>query len=179
MSKITLLIVRITCLIVLGCFFMSYFVISCRGEEGKINISGMEAAFGLDKKNLNVSWAEDDLELDAHPMLLLIPLIALIVLLALTASKVREKLEGIKLPINLVSIFGIITFIGGIIGLIILSIANNTAIAEIKDIGEGALRCRTGFGFNLTKFAFIVMLIMPFVDILIPFVNKILPKKSE
>jgi hypothetical protein len=157
---------------------MSYFVISCQNEKDEITVSGMEAAFGIDKKNMNVSWADDDLELDAYPILLIIPLAALIVLLALTIPAVREKLEGINSPLKIISISGIIIVIGSIIGLIILAIANNIAIAEVKEQGEGYLSCRTGFGFNLSKFAFIVMLIMPFVDIfVIPYVNKILSKK--
>jgi hypothetical protein len=158
---------------------MSYFVISCQGEKGEINISGIEAALGIDKKDLNVSWADDNLELKAYPILLIIPIAALIVLFALTIPAVRKKNEDTKLPGKKKFIMGIIAIIGGITGLIILAIANNIAIAEVKEQGKGSLSCSPGIGFTISKFAFVVMLIMPIVDIfVIPYVHKMLSKKS-
>lgn len=156
MNKISLLIVRIVCLGVVACFFSTYFVISCSGL--KVNISGMEAAFGIDK---------NDIPLDPSPMLMLIPGIALVVLVALSIPPVRKKLECAKLPIKNVSIISGIPIIGGITGLILLANAHYAVIGKVqKEMGGYDISSiyHTGFGFKASVFAYIVMFVMPFVD---------------
>jgi hypothetical protein len=166
MSKMALFVIRITCLVVVGCFFLSYFVISCQGAE--VNISGMEAAFGMDKENI---------PLDPKPMLFVIPVIALIVLLLLSVPSIRKKLENINSPIKIIPFSGIITILGGIIGIIMHIIAHNEAIGKIKSqMGGMGINIssiyHTGIGFKISVIAFIVLIIMPFVD-------KIILKKLE
>ena len=169
MSKTSILIVRITCAIIFCCFFMSFFVVSCAGES--VSISGMEASFGIDKNNL---------ELNAYPIILLIPLVALFVLAVLTIPTVQNKFEGIKSPIKIINIYGFITSAGGLTGLILLAIVNSIAIAEVKEQGSGLLNYRTGFGFKMSVFAFLVMLAIPFFDIYaMPYVKKYFEKNQN
>jgi hypothetical protein len=152
MSKTTSLVIRAACLVIVGCFFFSYFVISCSGME--VNISGMEAAFGIDK---------GDITLDPEPLLLLIPAAALVVLLALRIPSAQKKEAeakpvGRRLPVAC-----------GAFGLTMLSIAYNGAIGKIGEgmgsyVREVSSIFHTGFGFKASVFAFIVMAAMPFLD---------------
>jgi tetratricopeptide (TPR) repeat protein len=148
MSKIVLRVVLIACLVVMGCFFSGYFVVSCQGAE--INISGMEAAFGIDK---------DYIPLDPAPLLLLIPGVALVVLIALSVPSVLEKLEGANLSAKL-------PVTGGAIGLLLLAIAHYAAIGKVKEELGGidiSSVYHIGLGFKTSVLAYTVMLVMPFM----------------
>jgi hypothetical protein len=149
MSKIALRVVRIACIVVVVCFFFGYFIVSCQGAE--VSISGMEAAFGIDKENI---------PLDPSPMLLLVPVVALVVLMALSVPSVREKLEDAKWPAQL-------SVAGGVIGLLLLAIAHYMAIGKVKEeLGGHDISSvyHTGYGFKTSVLAYIVMFIIPFVD---------------
>jgi hypothetical protein len=174
MSKAALRVVRVTCLVVVACFFSGYFIVSCQGAE--ISISGVEAAFGIDK---------DHIPLDPSLLVLLIPAVALVVLIALSVPSVREKLEGAKLlPAKL-------SVAGGAIGLLLLAIAHYAAIGKVKkELGGIDISSvyHTGFGFKTSVLAYIVMLATPFADkasvfkliamLLTPFVDKMLHKNA-
>jgi hypothetical protein len=116
----------------------------------------MEAAFGIDK---------GEIPLDAAPWLLLIPVIALVVLIALTVPLAHEKLEGIK-PQGGLSKSEILCVVGGIIGLILLAIAHNGAIGKVKaQLGGSDISkyYHTGLGFKTSVLGFIAILVMPFI----------------
>jgi len=164
MNKTALLIARIACLAVVGCFFFSYFVVSCNGKE--LTISGIDAALGADKKGI---------ELNAQVWFLLIPGVALAVLVALGAPSIQEKLKQVKSPVSRISVSGCITIIGGIAGLLLLTIAHNWALGKVRqgisrEIGGYGLSLdissvyHTGLGFKASVLAFIVMLVLPFVE---------------
>jgi hypothetical protein len=162
MSKIALRIVRIACLIVVACFFFGYFVISCQGAE--ISISGMEAAFGIDKKHI---------PLDPSPLLLLIPVVALVVLIALSVPPVREKLKAADLPPTKLSIAGSVT------GLLLLAIAHYAAIGKVeKEFGDIDISSvyHTGFGFKISVLAYIAMFVTPFAGKML---NKNAPSQNN
>jgi tetratricopeptide (TPR) repeat protein len=149
-SKIVLRVVRVACLVVVACFFSGYFIVSCQGAE--ISISGVEAAFGIDKEYI---------PLDPAPLVLLIPVVALVVLIALSVPSVRKKREGVKLSPARLSVAG------GAIGLLLLAIVHYAAIGKVKE-GLGGYDIssvyHTGFGFKTSVFAYIVMLVMPLAD---------------
>jgi hypothetical protein len=131
-------------------FFFGYFVVSCGGAE--VSVSGMEAAFGIDKGK--------DIPLDPSPMLLLIPVVALAVLMALSVPSVRGKLEGAKWPTTL-------SVSGGAIGLLLLGIAHYAAIEKVKKgLGSHDISSvyHTGLGFKASALAYIAMFVMPFAD---------------
>ena len=166
MNKSSLLIIRIVCLVVVGSFFLSYFVVSCGGAE--VNISGMEAAFGIDK---------EDIPLDPSPMLLVIPVVTLVVLVVLSVPTILKKQEIIKS--QKISFFSVITMIGSIIGLIMLAVAHNGAIGKVqRELGARDISkyYHTGVGFKICVIAFIVMFVMPFVD---KFILKNLPPQNN
>ena len=181
MSKKALLVIRIACLIVVGSFFFSYFVVECNGV--KVNISGFDAAFGIDK---------GEIPLDPSPIVLLIPVIALVVWIALSITSIRNRMEGAKSsainskveqvkkledaikkledsksPVKYISAIGIIPAVGGVVGLLLLAYVHYRAIgrlrSEIRIIDISSLY-HTGFGFKTSVCAFVTMLVMPFVD---------------
>jgi uncharacterized membrane protein len=135
--------------------------VSCQGSE--VHFSGFEAAIGVEKS---------DIDLDPAPMLFIIPGIAIIVLLMLSIPSLRNNLENKDSPIKIISFAGIIAVIGGVIGILMHIIANNAAMAKVQSEGQGMVQYQTGIGFKICVIAFVIMLVMPFVD-------KIIPKKSE
>jgi hypothetical protein len=151
-SKTALLVIRVACLVIVGAFFFSYFVVSCSGVE--VNISGMEAAFGIDK---------GEIPLEPTPFLLLIPTVALVVLLALSVPSVREKLKGVK------SFDFTLSVAAGAFGLLLLFIAYNQSVGKVREEIGGYGRSlgsvyHTGLGFKASVAAFIVILAAPFAD---------------
>ena len=178
MSKIALNVVRVTCAVIVVCFFFTYFIVSCAGEE--VTFSGAEAAFGIDK---------EDMGMGASPMLLLIPLVAIAVFAALHIAQVREKLESVKSPVSNIPFIGEIPIVGwvivicGIIGLILLGAANASAMGKVRDEVAGYVSVssvyRTGFGFKTSVFAFIVLLAVPFADRLMLSMGRIAPAQKD
>jgi len=160
MNKITFYIIRLVCLVVVGCFFMSFFVVSCQGSE--VHFSGFEAAIGVNK---------DSIDLDPAPMLFIIPVVAIIVLLLLSVPALINKFENMNSPIKIIPFTGMIAIIGGAIGIIMHIIANNAAIERVRSEGRGMISYKTGIGFTISVIAFVILLLLPFID-------KIIPKKS-
>ena len=153
MNNIILNIIRLLCIVVVVCFFSSYFVISCMGQEA--HISGKDAAFGFDMGNNTKS--------DASPVFLLIPGVALFVLIAMGNP---SNMNGQRSHENN-SVTTIIPVIGSIIGLALLFFIYNSSIGEVKkQIGGQDISSvfRTGNGFRLSVAAFIIMFVMPFLD---------------
>ena len=153
MGKITFLVIRIACLVVVGSFFLSFFVVSCQGTE--VHFSGFEAAVGIGK---------EDIDLDPSPMLFIIPIAAIIVLLLLSIPALKDNLEAKTSPVKIIPFTGFIAMIGGAVGIVMHIIANNAAVAKVQSEGEGMISYETGIGFKLSVIAFIVLLIIPFVD---------------
>jgi len=152
MSKLALNIVRVVCLVVVGCFFLSFFVVSCNGKD--YHTTGLDAAFGNEEKNV-----------DPHPMLVMVPGIALIVLILISIPSIQNKNWQFA---NKFSAVDCIAIIGGILGLLLLAIARNVAITEVRGqlgVNDISSYFRTGVGFKISAGLFIVMLLMPFADI--------------
>jgi di/tricarboxylate transporter len=130
----------------------------------------MEAAFGIDKGEIPV---------DPAPFLLLIPSIALIVLITLTVPSIREKIEDTK-PQGGISRSEIVCILGGVIGLILLTIAHNGAIGKVKaELGGSDISkyYHTGLGFKISVLGFISIVVMPFIGKIL--LNKNVSSKSS
>ncbi|GHU34752.1 hypothetical protein FACS1894172_15480 [Spirochaetia bacterium] len=157
MNKIILNIIRLICLVIVACFFFSYFVISCMGEEA--NISGKDAAFGFDMGN--------NIKSDPSPVFIFIPGVALVVLVVMGIPSKKNEFDTSKKKI---SGKNYIPIIGSIIGLVLLIIVYNKSIGEVKkqigvrDISEVF---RTGIGFRASVVAYIFMFVLPFVDMIL------------
>jgi hypothetical protein len=156
MHKVVLNVIRLLCLVVVLCFFFSYFVISCGGSES--HISGKDAAVGFDM-GMGVKS-------DPNPGLLLIPGVAIVVLILLSVSpKGNETASTGK------SAFGkrAVPVVGSIIGLIVLAVAYNASVGEVRGQAGGqdiSSVFRTGIGFRTSVAAYIIMLVLPVVEML-------------
>ena len=149
MNKTILNIIRLICLIVVGSLFLSYFVITCNGQE--YHTTGFDAIFGNEEKKV-----------DSYPQLILVPLVAIIVFIAVTILSKKE---------NNVRKITAITVIGGIVGIILMIIAYNTALNIVRKqfgISDISSYFSTGIGFKICVGAFISMVIFPFVGMVLP-----------
>jgi hypothetical protein len=143
---------------VVGSFFLSFFVVSCNGED--YHTTGTDAAFGNKEKQIN-----------PHPLLILVPGVALIVLILVSILSVREKNVQLDKKITATKC---VTVIGSIIGLILLAIAHDTALKEVRSqlgMNDISSYFRTGIGFKISVGSYIAMFVLPFVDIILRKIN--------
>jgi hypothetical protein len=119
----------------------------------EVSISGAEAAFGATKSEY--------IELDPAPALLIIPIIAIVVLLALSVPSLKSKLEQNAVAAKFLPV------VAGAVGLIALLVAHLAAVGKLRkdmDVIDISSLYSTGFGFRASVVAFIVMAAMPFID---------------
>ena len=158
MNKIVLNIIRIVCLIVVGSFFLSFFVVSCNGKD--YHTTGIDAAFGNKEKKV-----------DPHPLLILVPSVALIVLILVSIPSLRGKNMQFDKKITAIDC---VTVIGSIIGIILLAIAHNTALKEVRarlGINDISSYFRAGIGFKISAGAYISMFVSSVVGIILRKIN--------
>jgi hypothetical protein len=104
-------------------------------------------------------------------MLFIIPVVAILVLLLLSIPALIKNMENKNSPIKIIPFTGIIAIIGGAVGIIMHIIANNAAMEKVRNEGQGLISYQTGTGFKISVIAFVILLLLPFID-------KIIPKKT-